>query len=143
MPQPLAWERRADPQGRAALTHSGHGGAKCYSGKCYRGHGRRAVTCAIDAAAIAARRREFWRAARERKRGVMHQSNKVRSIGRLSCLGRGLVAAGVAMALMSWVMPASAQTYESYGVFCANGRIEIDARSEEQMRSNRGACQFG
>lgn len=32
--------------------------------------------------------------------------------------------------------------YESYGVFCANGRIVIDARSEEQMRSNRGACQF-
>ena len=36
---------------------------------------------------------------------------------------------------------AQAQT-ESYGVFCAGGRIEIDARSEEQMRSNRGACQF-
>jgi hypothetical protein len=32
--------------------------------------------------------------------------------------------------------------YESYGVFCASSRIVIDARSEEQMRSNRGACQF-
>lgn len=42
------------------------------------------------------------------------------------------------------LLPASAaaQTYESYGVFCASGRIEIDSRSEEQMRSNRGACQF-
>ena len=30
----------------------------------------------------------------------------------------------------------------SYGVFCASGRIEIDGRSEEEMRSQRGACQF-
>jgi hypothetical protein len=37
---------------------------------------------------------------------------------------------------------AAAQTTSSYGVFCANGRIEIDLRSEEQMRSQRGACQF-
>ena len=36
-----------------------------------------------------------------------------------------------------------AQSYESYGVFCASGRIEVDSRSEEQMRSNRGACQCG
>ncbi len=41
------------------------------------------------------------------------------------------------------VVPVAAQAqYESYGVFCANGRIAIDSRSEEQMRSNRGACQF-
>ncbi|KPL54117.1 hypothetical protein ABB55_19425 [Prosthecomicrobium hirschii] len=32
--------------------------------------------------------------------------------------------------------------YESYGVFCASGRIEVDSRSAEQMQSNRGACQF-
>ncbi len=37
---------------------------------------------------------------------------------------------------------ALAQSTSSYGVFCANGRIEIDSRSEEQMRSQRGACQF-
>ena len=30
----------------------------------------------------------------------------------------------------------------SYGVFCASGRIEIDGRSEDEMRSQRGACQF-
>lgn len=38
--------------------------------------------------------------------------------------------------------PAGAQNFESYGVFCASGRIEVDSRSEEQMRSQRGACQF-
>jgi hypothetical protein len=48
----------------------------------------------------------------------------------------------LATVLFVGATPASAQSYESYGVFCANGRIEIDARSEEQMRSNRGACQF-
>jgi hypothetical protein len=90
----------------------------------------------------------FQRTARERKRGVMHHSNKERLIAQLNCPGppacaRALMVAGIAMALVSWAVPASAQTYESYGVFCANGRIEIDARSEEQMRSNRGACQFG
>ncbi|MGH6769826.1 MAG: hypothetical protein ACRECO_12500 [Xanthobacteraceae bacterium] len=37
---------------------------------------------------------------------------------------------------------ALAQTTSSYGVFCANGRIEIDSRSEEQMRRQRSACQF-
>ncbi len=36
-----------------------------------------------------------------------------------------------------------AQAQSSYGVFCANGRIEIDGRSEDEMRSQRGACQFG
>ena len=36
--------------------------------------------------------------------------------------------------------PALAQT--SYGVFCANGRIEIDSRSEDEMRRQRSACQF-
>jgi hypothetical protein len=37
----------------------------------------------------------------------------------------------------------TAQAQSSYGVFCANGRIEIDGRSEDEMRSQRGACQFG
>lgn len=54
---------------------------------------------------------------------------------------RTLMVASLAMALVAAGAPGSAQT-ESYGVFCASGRIEVDARSEEQMRSNRGACQF-
>jgi hypothetical protein len=37
---------------------------------------------------------------------------------------------------------ASAQSIESYGVFCARGRIAIDSRSEDQMRSGQGACQL-
>ena len=37
---------------------------------------------------------------------------------------------------------ALAQSTSSYGVFCANGRIEIDSRTEDQMRRQRGACQF-
>jgi hypothetical protein len=52
-----------------------------------------------------------------------------------------LLAAGTTLALCMSAAPVLAQ-YESYGVFCASGRIEVDARSEEQMRSNRGACQF-
>jgi hypothetical protein len=36
----------------------------------------------------------------------------------------------------------AALTQTSYGVFCANGRIEIDSRSEDEMRRQRGACQF-
>jgi hypothetical protein len=47
---------------------------------------------------------------------------------------------GLAAAALS--AAAGAQTFESYGVFCAGGRIAIDIRSEEQMRSQRGACQF-
>jgi hypothetical protein len=38
-------------------------------------------------------------------------------------------------------LPAFAQQ-QGYGVFCANGKIEIDSRTEDQMRSQRGACQF-
>jgi hypothetical protein len=55
---------------------------------------------------------------------------------------QALMVVGIATALFAPTTSASAQTYESYGVFCASGRIEIDIRSEEQMRSNRGACQF-
>jgi hypothetical protein len=47
--------------------------------------------------------------------------------------------AGVAVCAAA--TPAMAQT-ESYGVFCASGRIEVDSRSEEQMRTHRGACQL-
>ena len=36
----------------------------------------------------------------------------------------------------------SAARAESYGVFCANRQITIDARSEEEMKAQRGACQF-
>lgn len=32
---------------------------------------------------------------------------------------------------------------ETYGVFCANNRIVIDSRSDEQMHSQRSACPFG
>jgi hypothetical protein len=58
--------------------------------------------------------------------------------------GRALAGAAfiAGIALVGAAGAALAQTYSSYGVFCANGRIEIDQRSEEQMRSQRGACQF-
>jgi len=46
--------------------------------------------------------------------------------------------AAAAFALMGGV--ALAQT--TYGVFCANGRIEIDSRTEDEMHRQRGACQF-
>jgi hypothetical protein len=46
-----------------------------------------------------------------------------------------------AVAMISSISMAPAQS--SYGVFCASGRIEIDGRSEDEMRSQRGACQFG
>lgn len=39
--------------------------------------------------------------------------------------------------------PALAQSNESYGVFCARGRVAIDSRSADQMASGQGACQLG
>jgi hypothetical protein len=54
------------------------------------------------------------------------------------CACRAAIAAGLLLAGGA----ALAQTTSSYGVFCANGRIEIDSRTEEQMRRQRGACQF-
>ncbi len=51
--------------------------------------------------------------------------------------------AGLCLALAGVATPALAQSTESYGVFCASGRIEIDSRSDDQMRSQRGACSFG
>jgi hypothetical protein len=53
---------------------------------------------------------------------------------------RRLSAAPAVMAFVLMAGEALAQT--TYGVFCASGRIEIDSRTEEQMRSQRGACQF-
>lgn len=51
-------------------------------------------------------------------------------------------AALISLLLVWWTVPAKAQSTESYGVFCARGRVVIDSRSEDQMRSNQGACQF-
>lgn len=45
------------------------------------------------------------------------------------------------LGLLMAALPGAARA-ESYGVFCANGRITIDIRSEEEMRGQRGACQF-
>jgi hypothetical protein len=55
-------------------------------------------------------------------------------------MDRRLAYAVVVVALVTMSSAAFAQT--TYGVFCANGRIEIDSRSEEEMRRQRGACQF-
>ena len=55
---------------------------------------------------------------------------------------RGLALVASAVLTATGFAPAVAQDSESYGVFCASGRVEVDARSEEQMRSQRGACQF-
>ncbi len=54
-----------------------------------------------------------------------------------------IVAMAAGLVMLGGDGPALAQSTSSYGVFCANGRIEIDSRSEQQMRSQRGACQFG
>lgn len=50
-----------------------------------------------------------------------------------------LAATGALMVLAGAAGPALA---DGYGVFCASGRIEIDGRSAEQMRTHRGACQL-
>jgi hypothetical protein len=47
---------------------------------------------------------------------------------------RSLILASAAL------LAASAARAEDYGVFCASGRVEVDARSNDQMRSQRGAC---
>jgi hypothetical protein len=49
----------------------------------------------------------------------------------------------IATALGLLVPAGTALAQTTYGVFCANGRIEIDSRSEDEMRRQRGACQFG
>ena len=56
-----------------------------------------------------------------------------------------MVSSGLACAAalaVSILMNSAAFAQTTYGVFCASGRIEIDSRTEEQMRSQRGACQF-
>jgi hypothetical protein len=53
------------------------------------------------------------------------------------------VKAMIAAVALTMVGSGTAPAQSSYGVFCANGRIEIDGRSEDEMRSQRGACQFG
>jgi hypothetical protein len=50
-----------------------------------------------------------------------------------------LVLAGILAGSPATLASAEAR---GYGVFCANGRIEIDSRSEEEMRRQRGACQL-
>ncbi|MBX9775459.1 MAG: hypothetical protein K2Y71_13820 [Xanthobacteraceae bacterium] len=54
----------------------------------------------------------------------------------------GIKAMAAAVALTT-ISGSAALAQSSYGVFCANGRIGIDGRSEDEMRSQRGACQFG
>ena len=56
---------------------------------------------------------------------------------------RRLACAAIAATLALTSAGGAALAQSSYGVFCASGRIEIDGRSEDEMRSQRGACQFG
>jgi hypothetical protein len=65
-------------------------------------------------------------------------AKRTRFAGR--CIAAAVAFAGFVAA--DGATSARAQSYESYGVFCAGGRIEVDSRSEEQMRSQRGACQL-
>lgn len=53
---------------------------------------------------------------------------------------RSTIVAALAAAAVTATSPALA-----YGVYCANGKIEIDSRSFEQMRIARGSgiCAFG
>jgi hypothetical protein len=53
---------------------------------------------------------------------------------------RNLAFAAALAVSAAFADPALAQT--TYGVFCANGRIEIDSRSEAEMKRQRGACQL-
>jgi hypothetical protein len=63
---------------------------------------------------------------------MRRSSRVIRSLALLAAVGSAAIGAA----------PAFGQSYESYGVFCANGRIAVDARSEEQMSSGRSACQL-
>jgi len=53
---------------------------------------------------------------------------------------RSILVAALCAAAVAAASPALA-----YGVYCANGKIEIDSRSFEQMRIARGSgiCAFG
>ena len=63
---------------------------------------------------------------------MRRNSRSLRSLALLTAIASAAVGAA----------PAFGQSYESYGVFCANGRITVDSRPEEQMSSGRGACQL-
>jgi hypothetical protein len=70
----------------------------------------------------------------------LHQGSQAMGRNSRSIRGIALLAA-IAIAAIGAV-PALGQSYESYGVFCANGRIAVDSRPEEQMSSGRSACQL-
>jgi hypothetical protein len=55
------------------------------------------------------------------------------------------VAVGMAFALAFLIPHSLAQSSTKYSVYCANGKIEVDMRTFEQMKSARGSdvCQFG
>lgn len=46
----------------------------------------------------------------------------------------------VAILTAAALLAASAARADNYGVFCASGRVEVDSRSNAEMRSQRGAC---
>ena len=47
------------------------------------------------------------------------------------------------LALAVLIGASGAARASDYGVFCASGRIEVDQRSQDEMRTQRGACQLG
>ena len=51
----------------------------------------------------------------------------------------------MACAMVTLVLPSVAQSSTRYSVYCANGKIEVDMRTPEQMKSARGSdvCQLG
>jgi hypothetical protein len=55
------------------------------------------------------------------------------------------VAVVMTCALAYLVMPSVAQSSAKYSVYCANGKIEVDMRNLDQMKSARGSdvCQLG
>jgi hypothetical protein len=55
------------------------------------------------------------------------------------------VAIVMTCALAYLLMPSVAQSSTKYSVYCANGKIEVDMRTPEQMKNARGSdvCQFG
>lgn len=48
----------------------------------------------------------------------------------------------VPVSLAGWLGLPGAACAESYGVFCTVGRISVDSRTEEQMKTQRGGCQI-
>ncbi len=64
---------------------------------------------------------------------------------------KALTTAAITMAVamtcaLAYLIPSSlAQSSTKYSVYCANGKIEVEMRTLEQMKSARGSdvCQFG